>query len=403
MRCLSMSARSASLLALLLALGSTVPASANVKNSMLLSHSPSGEVANAPATHPVMSGDGRVARYVAYLSAATNIAGGKAVDNLFMVTRAKPYTTTGSRWNEGPTRLITKGANGDSWSPAFDGFDDVHGTTAPKCLAFVSKATNLGGGSSAAPDVFIKRLPNGAIKRLGGTSGASEVALDGQCREIAYVRNGRPYVAEVNGRGRPRAAGGSGARSLNLSANGETLTYERGGHVYVWTLGGRARDLGAGTQVTSEEWGRYVSFVRGGKIYKANLKGAVDAAPMPQQGGGTASGAMPSMSAGGDWSTYAVGPLVAITGYNKAKGACTPPSYSAEKLMRPLGVVLGELSDLGVALPSLPGLLARSAAIQLPDVLDPRPSAHTNYLVYSCAGGPAWLTWVGDQATGTTP
>jgi hypothetical protein len=386
-----------------IALIAAAPAAANVENSTLISHGPSGQLPNAPVTGAVMSGDGRIARYVAYVSAATNIkSGASKVDNIYLVKRAKPWTMSGSVWKEGPTSLATKGANGDSWSPTFDGFDDVHGTTKTKCMAFVSDATNLDGGG-AGPDVFLMKVKSHKIERIAGTTGASEVALDGQCRELAYVRHGIPYIAEVNGKGKPHRAGGGGAKTLNLSANGETLTYERHGKVFVYTVGKGARKLAKGTHPWSEKWERYFTFERNGKIYKGNLRGSKDIQQVQQPGLGGAVGSQPHMSAGGGEVAYAVGPLLAVSDYKVPKGACTPDNYPASSLKRELSVVLTELARFGVTLPDLPGLgiLGRAAAVALPSVVEPRMSAHYNYVVYSCENGPAWLTYIGDYETGT--
>ena len=373
------------------------PAVANVPNSTLLSHTAAGQVPNAPAAEAVMSGDGRQARFAAYTSKATNIVGSSGGNrNVFLVKRRKPYGLSGTRWHEADTRLATRGrrgtANGDSWSPSFDGFDDVHATYAPKCLAFVSKASNLVSGDSngRTADVFIRRLSTGKIKRLRGSGGATEVALDGQCKDVAYVARGKAFVAQTNGRGRARRASGSGARTLVLSANGETLTYERGGNVFVWVAGKGARRLGPGAHPSSEEWGRYVTFERGGTIFKGNLKGGFSPRAVAQTGGGTARGSAPNMSAGGGFVAYVVGSLLSINGYNVPKGSCMP-----EQLNSVLGKHTNDIVELlertGVKLP----------AGTLPKAVEPRMSAHGNYLVYSCEGGPAWLTYIGDFATGS--
>src|SRR6185436_14105275 len=104
--------------------------------------------------------------------------------------RRTPLTKTGSPWNMGRTVLITKGrggpANGDSWSPSFDGYDYAHAgreiTVAPSCLAFVSAASNLvPGDSNGQADVFVKNLKTGKLRRVATPGPASEVALDGRC------------------------------------------------------------------------------------------------------------------------------------------------------------------------------------------------------------------------------
>jgi hypothetical protein len=143
----------------------------------LLAHTPAGAQPNAPATEPALSGDGRIVRYAAYTSAATDIvAGTTGFKNVYMVHRAPPFSLLGTLWKQGDTTLETVGydgqpANGDSWSPAFDGYDYAHAgreiTVAPACLAFVSAASNLvKGDTNGKADVFVKRLKTGRITRI---------------------------------------------------------------------------------------------------------------------------------------------------------------------------------------------------------------------------------------------
>src|SRR3954466_7022948 len=101
------------------------------RGAALLAHTPSGGQPNAPATDPALSKDGRMDRYAAYSSAATDIVPGSGAHrNVFLVQRGGPITRTGTPWRMGATALVSKGlggpANGDSWGPAFDGYDYVH-------------------------------------------------------------------------------------------------------------------------------------------------------------------------------------------------------------------------------------------------------------------------------------
>src|SRR4051794_2195688 len=118
-----------------------------------LAHTSTGGLPNAPATDPVISRDGRLNRYAAYTSAATDIVSGSGTHrNVFLVYRTGSFNTSATtQWKSGKTVVASKGrggpANGDSWSPTFDGYDYVHAgreiTVKPKCLAFVSAASNL--------------------------------------------------------------------------------------------------------------------------------------------------------------------------------------------------------------------------------------------------------------------
>src|SRR3954469_14342918 len=181
----------------------------------LLAHTPAGTAPNAPAAEPALSGDGRIVRYAAYSSAATDIVPGSGtVRNVFMVHRRPPFSLLGTLWKQGDTTLESRGlggqpANGDSWSPAFDGYDYAHAgreiTVAPACLAFVSAASNLvKGDTNGKADVFVKRLKTGRITRIASAGAATEVALDGRCFTVGYVAGGTVYTKNIRSVGKER-------------------------------------------------------------------------------------------------------------------------------------------------------------------------------------------------------
>ena len=178
----------------------------------LLAHTPAGTQPNAPATDPALSQDGRQVRYAAYTSAATDIAPNTSgVKNVYLVYRRAPWGLDGRRWFEDHTSLLTQGydgtpANGDSWGPAFDGYDYAHGgreiTVASQCLAFVSAASNLvPGDTNGQADVFVKNLKTGKLRRIPTQGPASEVALDGRCFTVAFVAGGTVYTKDIRGKG----------------------------------------------------------------------------------------------------------------------------------------------------------------------------------------------------------
>src|SRR3954452_24053233 len=79
----------------------------------LLSRTPAGTALDAPATEPALSGDSRIARYAAYVSAATNVVGGSGrFRNLYVVRRAGPWGQNGTFWRQGATMLISRGLGG---------------------------------------------------------------------------------------------------------------------------------------------------------------------------------------------------------------------------------------------------------------------------------------------------
>ena len=120
-----------------------------------LSRSMSGAAPNAPATEPVISQDGRIARYAAYTSAATNIRPGTSGRrNVYLVKRSGG-SSSGSPWKIGSTTLASAGiggqpANGDSFSPALDGAARGESARGPSCVAFVSAPRISSGATTMA-------------------------------------------------------------------------------------------------------------------------------------------------------------------------------------------------------------------------------------------------------------
>ncbi len=309
-----------------------------------------------PATDATISQDGRTARWAAYTAAG----------NVLVVRRAQPFTTTGSPWNAGPTRLASAtraGApgNGASWGPAFDGSDYKHGgreiIVAPRCLAFVSAASDLvAGDRDGRADVFVRRLSTGGLTRIAGRGAVSEVALDGTCRRLAFVAGGTVYTANASGRGGAHRVSGRGAAdSPSLSANGKTVTFARRGAVYV-SARGRTRRIASGAHPTSDDFSKAVAFERGGMLARASLVGSPRVRSVAQRGAGLASGSRPSLSAAGSFVFYAQGPLVRLSTFQTPMGNC-----GTAAAVRPVG------------------------------------SGHGNYVVYTCGGGGAFLTYVGPK------
>jgi hypothetical protein len=315
----------------------------------LLSRSAAGGVPNAPATDPAISGDGRVSRYAAYASAATDIvAGTDGHNNVYLVRRARPWGVNGTWWRVGATQLISRGlggqpANGDSSDPSFDGYD---GATS-SCMAFVSSASNLvGGDRNGHADVFVKRLPDRGLHRIPTRGAATEASMDGRCRNVAFVAGGTVYLADVgsNGRARRMSARG-GASSVHVSVNGRWVTYERNGFVY------RDRDrIAAGADPAPDGYGHNIAFSRGNAIFRAQQTGR------PRIRRVTARGAQPSMTVGGSFVFYVSGRFVRNPVFTTTMGTC--PAGAAQQ---------------------------------------PAGSPHGNYDVFACRGGAAYLHYVGPK------
>ncbi|MEA2458671.1 MAG: hypothetical protein QOC95_1643 [Thermoleophilaceae bacterium] len=164
----------------------------------LLSQSFRGGFPNGPSADATISGDRQLATLAAFDSDASNIVKGdrNGFRDVFLVHRAKPYSLKGEPWKRGKTTLVTRGrggrpANGNSYLPDLDGGQ----THSPRCVAFISDASNLvGGDTNGVADAFVKNLRTGRIKRVSVNSsgvqadGASyEVKVDAHCDRVAFV------------------------------------------------------------------------------------------------------------------------------------------------------------------------------------------------------------------------
>jgi hypothetical protein len=337
----------------------------------MVAKSSGGDYPNQPVYDPTISGDGRINRYVAFSSAATNLVGGSGTNrNLFVMRRAGRATVRGNNWRFGPLKLISKGrggpANGDSWGPSFSGFDQGSATSptifAPKCLAFASDASNLvRGDRNGRADAFIKRMPSGGLRRIAGRGPVTEVAMDGLCRSFVYVSGGTLYWAKTNGRGARRISGRGGVTTPEVSANGKTVVFERSGVVYGWVLGRGTRRIARGSSPTTEEWGRHLAYVDpSGRVVLDRITSSAPPTWCPKGtrlGGGRCGigrGSEPSMTAGGHFVFFTAGTMMTSNVYENISHC--PTGYSARQVSG---------------------------------------SAHGNYAVYGCTNGRIYFSYVG--------
>ena len=164
----------------------------------LISRSLGGGFPNGPSHDAVISQDRQLASLVAFDSDASNIVRGDSngLTDVFLVHRRGPFGLKGPPWRRGKTTLASRGlggrpANGRSYGPDLDG-EQLH---TPRCLAFVSEASNLvPGDTNGVADAFILFLRSGKIRRVSIGSGGqqangatSEVKVDGHCDRIAFV------------------------------------------------------------------------------------------------------------------------------------------------------------------------------------------------------------------------
>jgi len=339
----------------------------NPSSQQLISRATNGGLPNAPAFEPTISGDSRIARYVAYSSAATNIASGAGGGhrNIFLVKRGGSPGKFGTPWKYGSTKLVSRGrggpANGDSYAPALGGWTNGDTAKKPKCLGFVSRASNLvAGDSNGRADAFARKLPSGKPQRINSPATVSEVAVSGDCRTVAVVAGGSLYVKRP-GTKRRKLAGG-GVSSPNLTFNGAQIGYAKNGKVLVRRVAGGGRNTIAGGSNPSVDADapqgkvRRLAYQRGGSTFiKAVSGGERLMAPRSS---------LPVMSAGASQAMFASGPYAYLYAVSNDFGKPNPQGFCPEDQ----GVING--LDL---------------------------SARGNYSVLSCSGGAAYLYFLGGK------
>jgi hypothetical protein len=166
--------------------------------TMLISRSYSGGMPNGPSGAGDISHDDRRARIAVFQSDASDIVrhDPNGHTDVFLVHRRKPYGNLGTLWHPGSNRLVSHGlggapANGPSYAPAVDGSTKHR----PRCIAFISEASNLvRGDTNGVADAFLYSLRTHRIRRLSVSSGGAqangptyEVAVDGDCGRVAFT------------------------------------------------------------------------------------------------------------------------------------------------------------------------------------------------------------------------
>jgi hypothetical protein len=166
----------------------------------LLSKSVGGGFPNGPSHNGVFALDRQLASLAAFDSDASNIVRGDAngLTDVFLVHRKRPYSDRGEPWVPGRTSLISRArdggpANGRSYQPDIDGEQ----SNRPRCLAFISEASNLvPGDTNGVADAFVKNLRTGRLTRVSVNSAGrqadgptTEVKVDGHCERVAFVAN----------------------------------------------------------------------------------------------------------------------------------------------------------------------------------------------------------------------
>src|SRR5689334_9986373 len=164
----------------------------------LISQALGGGIPNGPSQDAAISQDQQLASLVALDSVASSMmrCHTNFLTALFLLRPKKPLSLKGRTGGRGTTVLASRGmggqrANGRSYGPDLDG-EQRH---TPRCLAFVSDASNLvPGDTNGVADAFILFLRSGKIRRVSIGSGGQqangatyEVKVDGHCDRVAFV------------------------------------------------------------------------------------------------------------------------------------------------------------------------------------------------------------------------
>jgi hypothetical protein len=195
--------------------------------------------ANAASGSPAISGDNRVARYVAFHSFATNLVPGdtNGAPDVFLYTRSTGKLARVSVSTSGAQ------ANGPSADPALDGSVQ----RAPHCVAFQSQATNLSPGDHDRNwDVYVRDLRSRKTRLVSGAVGPSAVdpSISGDCSKVAFTAAGRIYIG--NGLTGGRARYFTRGTNPDVSLDGSAVTWERGHGIWLRRRGVTARVAAVG-------------------------------------------------------------------------------------------------------------------------------------------------------------
>ena len=232
-------------IAVLASAGAAAPAlhAARTQTTQLISQARDGGIPNGPSTNPVISGDKRYARVIAFESEASDLVGGdtNGTKDVFAVKRSGSFANVGTAWHGGNATLLSRGlggqpANGPSFAPSVDGAY----RSDPRCVAFLSAASNLvKGDTNGVTDAFISRGPGGKLRRVSkpGNHQAGQpttaVAVAGDCSRVAFVTGGRLYTRSHEKTKSLGSKGGDAANPSFAAGEGTDLVFDAGGDIYL--------------------------------------------------------------------------------------------------------------------------------------------------------------------------
>jgi hypothetical protein len=199
---------------------------------------------NGGSRDPAISQDRQFARLIAFESDASDIVAGDSnrVSDVFAVHRRRPYSLNGEPWRPGRTALVSvssvgRRANGPSFAPDVSG-DREH---APRCVAFLSDASNLvKGDTNRRRDAFVHDLRTRRTVRVSltksgrqGSGATSEVRIDGGCTRVAFVSDAsgrrQVYLRDLRRRTATLVSQSRGGRAGNAPSYDVALAKRRNG------------------------------------------------------------------------------------------------------------------------------------------------------------------------------
>jgi len=240
--------RQAAALSLLAAFAAAAPAQAQDQTTTLISRAADGGTPNGPSVNPVISGDRRYARVIAFQSMASDLVRGdtNGASDVFAVKRRGSINNKGTRWSGGDAILVSRGRGGDpADGPSFGA--SVSGDFRHKgsCVAFLSAASNLvAGDTNGTADVFLAKAPGRSLRRVsepGGkqmTEDAVSASVSGDCSRVSFTTaSGRLYTSVGSKDARRVSVRGDASDPSYAAGNSKALVYAASGGVWLSSSG----------------------------------------------------------------------------------------------------------------------------------------------------------------------
>ncbi len=223
------------------------------RETHLLSRAAGGGFPNGGSRNPAISQDRQFARLAAFDSDASDIVKGdrNGVTDVFAVHRQRPYSLDGEPWRNGTTLIVSRSSSGKLGNgPSVD--PDVSGDREhrPRCVAFLSDATNLvKGDTNRRRDAFVRDLARRRTTRVSLKRGTtSEVKIDGGCTRVAFVSDAsgrrQVYLHDLRSGKTTLVSRSNGGRAGNGPSYDVALTKRREG-------GGPADAVGFASEATN--------------------------------------------------------------------------------------------------------------------------------------------------------